>query len=390
MNVHVNVQNFGPIEKAKIDLRPLTVFVGESNTGKTYLAALIYALHQSFGVFSRLPWSHRIFLEQDARHRFSEERQEVAQEILAVREKLNTPGRPFKFSDLPQQLQTLLLSELMDPKNLTNELKRCFDLKSISKLIRFTGSKDNEIGISLRVFGEDQTYWDFRARDAGSGFTVGGHISSDMVLFNSGDETLDFGDLFARLYFTKCMAGYSYYLPAARSGIMQSHGVIVGSLIKRATRIGLDSETSTFSGMIADFLERIVRYDEHLASSEAVGNIAKELEDGLLGGEIEVKRPTPEAYREFLYRPGQAEEGLRMSHASAMVSELAPLVLFLRGIVKPGDLLIIEEPEAHLHPGAQTKIAQTLARLVRAGVRVLITTHSDWLLQQIGNLIREG
>ena len=79
-----------------------------------------------------------------------------------------------------------------------------------------------------------------------------------------------------------------------------------------------------------------------------------------------------------------------MSHSSAMVSELAPLVIFLRGIVGRGDLLIIEEPESHLHPGAQTKIAQTLARLVRAGVRVLITTHSNFLLQQIGNIIREG
>ena len=73
-----------------------------------------------------------------------------------------------------------------------------------------------------------------------------------------------------------------------------------------------------------------------------------------------------------------------------MVSELAPLVLFLRGIVEPGDLIIIEEPESHLHPGAQAKIAQTLARLVRAGVRVVITTHSTNLLQQISNLIREG
>ena len=48
MDAYINVKNFGPIEKAEIDLRPLTVFVGESNTGKTYLAALIYALHQHF------------------------------------------------------------------------------------------------------------------------------------------------------------------------------------------------------------------------------------------------------------------------------------------------------------------------------------------------------
>ena len=110
----------------------------------------------------------------------------------------------------------------------------------------------------------------------------------------------------------------------------------------------------------------------------------------MLEGKIEVKRHSPEAYPEFLYRPDQAKEGLRMSHSAAMVSELAPLVLFLRGIVKQGDLLIIEEPESHLHPGAQTKIAQTLARLVRAGVHIVITTHSNYLLQQIGNLIREG
>ena len=171
---------------------------------------------------------------------------------------------------------------------------------------------------------------------------------------------------------------------------MQSHGAIASSLIKRATRIGLDREASVFSGMIADFLDQIVRYSERSASSETIEGIAKRLEDELLGGEIGVNRPTPGAYPEFLYRPEQAEAGLRMSHSSAMISELAPLVLFLRGIVWPGDLLIIEEPEAHLHPGAQTKIAQTLARLVRAGVRVLITTHSNWLLEQIGNLIREG
>ena len=55
VNVYINVKNFGPIEKAEIALRPLTVFVGESNTGKTYLAALIYALHQNFGGLSQFP-----------------------------------------------------------------------------------------------------------------------------------------------------------------------------------------------------------------------------------------------------------------------------------------------------------------------------------------------
>ena len=405
MDVHIKAENFGPIEKAEIDLRPLTVFVGESNTGKTYLAALIYALHQNFEGFSQLPWSNSpasfLGFVYGPQRLFSPSLQnKVEQEKLEILEKLNTPKRPFKFSDFPQQVSTRAKSILTDQKDFANELERCFDFEDVSKLIRFTGSRGNEMKVALSISEGNQKYWDFEMQAFGSADpTITGYINPDMILLDANDTTrkTEFHEifkverLFPNLQIRQWRTADSYYLPAARSGIMQSHGVIASALIKRATRIGLNRlEASTFSGMIADFLWQIVRYSESRASSEEIEGIAKKFEDELLGGEIGVKRPAPEAYPEFLYRPEQSEEGLRMSHASAMVSELAPLVLFLRGVVKPGDLLIIEEPEAHLHPGAQTKIAQMLARLVRAGVRVLITTHSDWLLQQIGNLIREG
>ncbi|MXV82283.1 AAA family ATPase [Candidatus Poribacteria bacterium] len=405
MDVHIKAKNFGPIEKAEIDLRPLTVFVGESNTGKTYLAALIYALHQNFRGISQFPWassaaSYFSFISRSRDHRSQSRQEEVVQEMLKVLEKLNTPGRHFRFSDLPQQMSSRSQSILTDQENFTYELQRCFDLESASKLIRFTGSQDNEMKVSLSVRESDQTYWDFETRVAGSDNpTITGHINPDMILLNAKDpmrrdkfnETSDVERLFQTLSGQRWRAVDSYYLPAARSGIMQSRDVLSTALIKRATRIGLDRlEASTFSGMIADFLEQIFQYREPKRLSSKISRVAKQLETELLEGKIEVKRPTSEAYPEFLYRPEQAEDGLRMSHSSAMVSELAPLVLFLRGIVKQGDLLIIEEPESHLHPMAQTKIAQTLARLIRVGVQVVITTHSNYLLQQIGNLIREG
>ena len=54
--VEISVRNFGPIAEADLDLRPLTVFVGPSNTGKTYLSVLIYALQRIFhGEFSGFP-----------------------------------------------------------------------------------------------------------------------------------------------------------------------------------------------------------------------------------------------------------------------------------------------------------------------------------------------
>ena len=402
MNVHIKAKNFGPIEKAEIGLRPLTVFVGESNTGKTYLAALIYALHQNFRGISQFPWANSVASHLSFAYRFhSPSRQEeIEKELLKALKKLNTPGCPFKFSDLPQQMSTRSESILTDQENFTYELQRCFDLESASKLIRFTGNRGNEMKVSLSVREGDQTYWDFEARVVGSDNpTITGHINPDMILLNANDpmrntefnETSDVERLFQTLSGQRWRTVDSYYLPAARSGIMESRDVLATALIKRATRIGLDRlEASTFSGMIADFLEQIFQYKEHKTSSKEINRVAEQLETELLEGKIEVKRHSPEAYPEFLYRPDQAEDGLRMSHSSAMVSELAPLVLFLRGIVGEGDLLIIEEPESHLHPRAQTKIAQTLARLIRVGVHVLITTHSNYLLQQIGNLIREG
>ena len=405
MDIYINVQNFGPIEKAEIDLRPLTVFVGESNTGKTYLAALTYALHKHFDGFSQLPWAdyaiyHFGFVRRSRDRHLKNQQEESEQEMLEMLEKLNTPKRPFKFADLPQQLHSELEAELENQADFTNELERCFDLESTSKLIRFTGSQDNVMNVSLSVCEGDQTCWDFKARVSGSDNpTITGHINPAMILLAPNDamrktefhEISDVERLFQTLGTRRWRKRYSYYLPAARSGIMESLDVIAAALIKRATRIGLDRiEASTFSGMIADFLGQIVLYKERNGSSKKINRVAEQLEAELLEGKVEVKRPTPEAYPEFVYRPEQSEEALRMSHSSAMVSELAPLVLFLRGVVKLGDLLIIEEPESHLHPGAQTKIAQILARLVRTGVRVLITTHSNYLLQQIGNLIREG
>ncbi len=403
MDAYINVKNFGPIEKAEIDLRPLTVFVGESNTGKTYLAALIYALHQHFGSISQYPWAvtllyYSSYVHHRSRDRYTQSPQDEKEqeEILEVLEKLNTPDRPFKYSDLPQRAHAQSEFRLKDREFFPNELKRCFDLEDVSKLIRFTGNRDNDMKVSLSVHERDQICWSFETQDSGSGPTITGHINPDMIIFDANrkaefHEISDVQRLFQDLSTDRCRKTNSYYLPAARSGIMQIRGVIASALIKWATRIDSDPlEDSKFSGMIGDFLEQISQYKESEELSKEISRVAEQLETELLEGKIEVKRSAPEAFPEFLYRPNQSEETLRMSHSAAMVSELAPLVLYLQGIVRQGDLLIIEEPESHLHPGAQTIIAQTLARLVRAGVRVLITTHSNYLLQQIGNLIREG
>ena len=177
---------------------------------------------------------------------------------------------------------------------------------------------------------------------------------------------------------------------------MQTQRVIASSLVARSIRTALEaSEIPTLAGVVVDFMTELILYEERARlrkrarPNEGINYLANALESDVLAGQI-IMNPSPTGYPEFLYRPQGTEQDMRLTRSSSMVSELAPLVLFIRGLVRPGDTLIIEEPEAHLHPAAQAQMAATLARLVRAGVRVLVTTHSDFMLQEIGNLMRVG
>ena len=390
-NVEIAVKNFGPIADATINLHPLTVFVGPSNTGKTYFSTLIYALHGIFFGFSQLPGIPRQ-IEHFGFYRFFRR----SNEIQSIIKKLNTPDRSFKFSDLPKEIRDIVQSEIKDSENLHAELKRCFDLDSITELIKLEDDQSNEMLVSLEVSKENQSLWNFNFETFKSELTAHGSVNKNAVLQLTeqlaSKEKLDADDfLFLGFPFELSSdTGNRAYLPAARSGIMQSHRVIASSLVERATRGGLTPlEIPTFSGIVADFMQQLILYKESEALDEGMKHLAEAIESDILAGQILMKS-TPSGYPEFLYRPQETGEEVRLTRAASMVSELAPVVLFLRGGIRPGDTLIIEEPEAHLHPGAQTEIALILAGLVRSGVRVVVTTHSDWLLKEIANLIRIG
>ena len=423
-DVQISATNFGPIASGTVDLRPLTVFVGPSNTGKTYFAILIYALHRILNGYPRLPYSHLYHFWQGLRPDKSSavDADVWKEELQDFLETLETEGRTFRFSDLPASVRDVAQAALEDPEllgaDIKTELERCFDLESVSDLVRFSPHSDS-MRVSLAVSEEDRDLWRFRMGISKSGVTTEGRIE-DMVLLPEGwsatessfgrrlnrfqglfkeirgiESPRKFWYLFEELLYMAAAVdgqGGTHYLPAARSGIMQSHRVIASSLVARSTRAELERfpELPTFSGVMADFMQRLILYEEDRVPDKLIKNLTDAFESEALAGQIRTSRPPSGGYPEFVYRPRETEEDIRLSRASSMVSELAPVVLFLRGAIGRGDMLIIEEPEAHLHPAAQTRMAVTLARMVRAGVRVLVTTHSDWLLKEIGNLIREG
>ncbi|QUW93483.1 MULTISPECIES: DUF3696 domain-containing protein [unclassified Streptomyces] len=77
--------------------------------------------------------------------------------------------------------------------------------------------------------------------------------------------------------------------------------------------------------------------------------------------------------------PGLTGEEIRPVNTGFGVSYALPIVV--AGLLtEPGDLLIVENPEAHLHPAGQSRMGRFLARVAGSGVQVVMETHSDHVL----------
>jgi ABC-type multidrug transport system ATPase subunit len=76
-----------------------------------------------------------------------------------------------------------------------------------------------------------------------------------------------------------------------------------------------------------------------------------------------------------------------MQESASSVRSLLLIGFYLRHSAKPGDILMIDEPELNLHPKNQRRLARLLARLVNIGLKVFVTTHSDYLVKELNTLI---
>ncbi len=87
--------------------------------------------------------------------------------------------------------------------------------------------------------------------------------------------------------------------------------------------------------------------------------------------------------------PGLRSEWTRASNAGFGISYVLPVIVAaLRAEV--GGLLLVENPEAHLHPAGQSAIGGFLAQIAAAGVQVFLETHSDHVLNGIRISVAEG
>ena len=423
----LRVSNVGPIAEAKIDLRPLTVFVGPSNTGKSYLAILIYALHRffsnSFGGqrFGRMSRGFPSFYRGKWAEKFSDD---DARKLLAwidTKRKNPSDDSRIQLPDFVASWIQLALRSLEDFNSIiSEEVERSFGIEDAGQLIRHGNKSGAQVVLRRHPAETSGRFIPFEYEltlkstksesvlsipDASplclekNNFPYDVFASEARDALKSGNDNdkrevaVEFISLFSGSIVSSSVGPLSrtaHYLPADRTGVMHAHRVVVASLIQRAPRGGIRraAPLPELSGVLADFLEQLVALGD-LPGRRRRGrgeNLAERLEEHILKGAIR-KDNSETGYPIFSYRPAGWKQELPLMNSSSMVSELAPVVLYLRHVVQPGDVLIIEEPESHLHPAMQVEFIRQLAAVVRSGVRVMLTTHSEWVLDELANLV---
>lgn len=430
----VSVKDFGPIIEGTVNLKPLTIFIGPSNSGKSYMAMLIYSLMQSAG-FPGMPrylqagrgYDRSVRAQFRRSFAFEFGRIEVNEDLGSaigqwVKElETGTHGvTKVPFAKLPEKVQRYVdelvnrAAHSMGP-DLNNELQKC--IGDIPGLVR-RAHNPTQLEVHLE---QDQPLLksDFLRSNAA---VVADHTKLDLsaervevplaILHDlhvairerpTEDLLPAYSDLMGHLagafrfrLFEKFPQD-TYYLPAARSGIAQAHRLVASILVDQASIAGIRSlEIPTLPGITADFIKHMLVMEPRrvLRTDPGLEDVAAFMEQKVIHGRIAIERgPHPISPSEISYEPlmGQPQMGkFPLQRTSSMVSELALVILFLRHMVEPGDLVILEEPESHLHPASQRQMARGIARLVNKGVRVIITTHSDYLIAQLNNLLKLG
>ncbi|MBI2862456.1 MAG: AAA family ATPase [Chloroflexi bacterium] len=401
-NLKVEVENFGPVREGEFELKPLTIFIGPNNSGKSYMALSVYVLSQTL-LGRQIPfrgWAiPPIWFEQS-----QTQGQDVNKWLKASYKAGRGKTKALTLEDVPQPIYTIF-RELLESalrssaEDLERRLCDYFGCRNAADLVR-RGPSGGTLTVRLNEKGQSPPLVSFRlepengkpvvqcALPEASTLRLGLFYPEPPDYFPQDLRWLDTAmHLWRELLDASGVPAQGlYYLPAARSGILQGWHVLmsaaVGALRPSIRRRRI--ELPEFSGAVVDFLQVLLEPGSRPRGRKAewAAPALEILERAVFNGEVlfTQTRSRPPA---ILYRSSDLE--LPLERASSMVGELAPLDLWIKYILSPGDLLIMDEPEAHLHPEAQRGIARVLVRLVRAGVRVLCTTHSSTILHQVSN-----
>ena len=292
--IELEVKDFGPIVEANLDLRPLTVFIGPSNTGKSWLATLIYALHRCFGD-EAVP-EHWRASPSPPMLRNGEAREPLQKEIKTFVQSAElkfflgggsgSEGGIDLTGSLLDAIRTLFGTR---GALFGQEIGRCLGLDDAGALSRRGCGADARIVLRRRLAGgsaprNQELTLGVRGTDLKDVVPDPLRISNDelnditvdllkrmgreiLEVIVNGDEQSDFFNRGVISILEKLVrnrvAGFltfpAHYLPANRTGVLHTHHALVGGIIRNTPKAA--TATPMLTGVLADFLQQSIEID---------------------------------------------------------------------------------------------------------------------------------
>ncbi len=428
--IHFTIENFGPVEKAEIDIKPLTVFIGINNSGKSYTSTIIHTILRTLASFSDPlvgPWlflcKPYLNLNENALYELFMKKPTIKDMAIFIMDVLNK-GRGY--FQVPQSIIAKIISSLEKELNhrIENEITRAFAVvpgelrhnnrKEASIIVELNNIKmqfiisQSEVKSSILDKQEVRMMLVFRRRamfikiffkkdllvkqvPLGVMSVLQGLLSRPLD-----DIDVDEQEIAAVLFIVNAINAFGeiisgqykryLYLPAARAGVAQTYRILAAETMRsQPIRAIMESNArgQRYSGAIGELASTIIQLE---STMKGMPDLADIFENELMQGSVRLKNQPNGMMSEIIYQ--QFDQKYPIHTTASGIAEMALLVLYIRHLVRKNTFLVIEEPEAHLHPENQVKIAQLISRLVNNDVSVLITTHSDYILESLSHCVR--
>ena len=362
----LHVENFAKIKKADVTIAPFMCFVGDNNSGKSYLMSLLWGiLTLGKELFPKTPSEAKSYkkCEKWLSQNINEERK-MDDEVVQIY--INW------FNDLLNNNKRILLRKIFNYE------------VNIEKIEIRNYTRNSSICLKWEDNGErysvTEKYIKFPKNQSANRdelLKMNAYICWNLLL-----------EGIAAPVYTPVIKGRRngepVYLPASRTGFMLTYPQLISNSIQLSFSPESEENASALTLPYVDFLQLITKFESKKKVSKKYEEIIAYIENSMTRGNLSIKKDMLPVIQ---YHPEGSKSELPLYVASSIVSEIAPLLLLFKSDIK-FNTLIIEEPEAHLHPELQQKMARLLINIMNLGIPVWYTTHSDTILQHVNNMIK--
>lgn len=371
----IQIKNLGALRQAEFELGDLTIICGNNNTGKTYATYALYGFlafwRNVFSIKVREETVHQL-LNEGATELNIQDYIKDAQAILKQGCIAFTEQLPTVFASSDKHFSESEFVVNLDQSDIhpSPTFERTMGAAK-AQLFSISKKPDTPIvTISLLVEKEKVK------------------IPQSLINRIIGDalKEIIFGHLFPNPFIASAertgAAIFRKELNFARNRLLEQMGSMEKDInpFEFITKVYSDYALPVKTNV--DFTRQL----EELAKKESfiVKQSPELLNDfaNIIGGDYLVTRND-----ELYYVPKGKRVKLTMDESSSAVRSLLDIGFYLRHVAQPGDLLMVDEPELNLHPDNQRRVARLFARLINLGVKVFITTHSDYIIKELNTLI---